>query len=329
MSREKTTTEYGYWPACERVMAEHVENELYDKFLPVFSEIVKKEKLGTNVLSQFRNIYIPLAAWLANKQKQKPLIIGINGAQGSGKSTLSVIIKSVLAEAFNKSVLHLSIDDLYLSRKKRREKANNIHPLFNVRGVPGTHDTDLAIKILSELMKAEADINIKIPKFNKEDDDLAPEDEWLPVSEPVDIILFEGWCVDAKPQQDHELDIPINELEENEDSDALWRKHVNFQLGNAYQKIFKNIDFLIMLKVPDMESVFEWRSLQEDKLAALCKEKNKSTSHLMSSSEISRFIRFYERITRACLSEMPARADVLLELNKDHEIHNIAIKDSS
>ena len=327
MKEQNKNQDYCVWPLSERSITEHEHTELYKTYLPMFYEIIEKEGLDEDVIPQFTDIYIPLAAWLSKKQSGKPIVIGINGAQGSGKSTISRILESLLSKAFNKTVLHLSIDDLYLSREKREKNANKFHPLLRVRGVPGTHDVELGHKILSGLVHPKSEINIQIPKFNKAQDDLFAKEHWQTINQSVDIILFEGWCVGVTPQHEDELEPPINELEKKEDPHAIWRKHVNQQLSETYQDLFNHIDYLIMLKVPDMESVFKWRNLQEQKLAASY-DKNKTHSHIMSPSEISHFIMHYERITRACLSDMPNRADIVLELNNNHKINNIKIKES-
>jgi len=277
-------------------------------------------------LEQLSELYLPLTAWVANKHTVKSIVIGINGAQGSGKSTLSKILKSLLSAVFNKSVVHLSIDDLYVSRQQREHLAKNIHPLLKVRGVPGTHDVELGKQVISKLVGLSDDTTVHIPRFNKAEDDLYSKEAWHPITESADIILFEGWCVGSCEQHESELIEHVNELEKNEDPDGTWRNHVNRQLAGPYQSLFSHIDYLVMLKVPDMESVFEWRSLQEEKLAMMCKHRDEPEFHLMTPSEISRFIMHYERITRATLNEMPDRADVLLALNKQHQICNIEIK---
>ncbi len=289
-----------------------------DIFSPELDAFIKNEKLNDDFKSSFISVYLPLAKWINNKHTEKPLIIGINGAQGSGKSTLSKLLLRVLKTVFNKSVLHLSIDDLYLSQKKRLHLSNSIHPLLKVRGVPGTHDVELGIKLLNEINKPE-NKKIKLPVFDKSIDDLLPQDDWKLIENKIDIILFEGWCVDAKAQSESELKKPINILEEKEDTDLRWRTYVNLQLSNQYKKLFSYIDYLIMLQVPNMNSVFEWRSLQEKKL----QQRETENSKTMSEEEIKKFIMHFERITRHCLSEMPDRADVLLTLNKAHQVARV------
>ena len=300
-------------------------SELSKKLLPVFNELVEQEKLDESILPQLNNLYLPFVAWLAQKHSSTPIIIGINGAQGAGKSTLSKMLKALLTQGFGKSVVHLSIDDLYLSQSRRKALAQTVHPLFKTRGVPGTHDVELGKSILSALRRGDSTLPIKSPLFDKAQDDLLPESDWLTVDEPADIILFEGWCVGSRAQNQQALNHSVNDLEQREDAHKVWRKYVNAQLEGPYQELFGLIDCLVMLKVPDMESVFEWRNLQEEKLQAHCKKENASTSKLMSEADVKRFIMHFERITRENLREMPDRADVLLELNTHHQVCKVRL----
>ncbi|HEY6815729.1 MAG TPA: P-loop NTPase fold protein, partial [Croceibacterium sp.] len=72
----------------------------------------------------------PLADRIADMWCDKsPLVIGINGAQGSGKSTLCGFLEALLVE-HNLRTVTLSLDDLYLTRAERLELAAHLHPLF-------------------------------------------------------------------------------------------------------------------------------------------------------------------------------------------------------
>ena len=71
----------------------------------------------------------------------------IAGSQGSGKSTLSVLIKKFFLKFYSKNVVILSIDDFYLSSFQRKRLARKFNTdLFETRGVPGTHNLKLLIK---------------------------------------------------------------------------------------------------------------------------------------------------------------------------------------
>ena len=159
--------------------------------------------------------------------------------------------------------------------------------------------------------------------FDKAIDDRLRQEEWRQVTGPFDVVLFDGWCVGALPQMDEALIEPVNSLEREEDSDLTWRRYVNQQLQEDYLQLFAELDYLIMLKVPDMESVVNWRSLQEKKLASL--SGRKSGHQIMDAAELQRFIMHYERLTRAMLDEMPSRADLVLELNVEHQIVGVLV----
>ena len=88
---------------------------------------------------------------------------------------------------------------------------------------------------------------------------------------------------------------------------------MNKQLSDQYKEWFSYIDYLIMLKVPDMESVYEWRELQEKKLIQSRLQHNK---YAMSEQALKKFIMYFERITCQCLGEMPARQMCYLILIK-------------
>lgn len=296
---------------------------MLDKLSEEFTRIIEQEGLDGLAIAQLDKVYLPLARWIAEKHQNKPCVIGINGAQGSGKSTLSIIIRSLLQHGFGKSSVILSIDDLYLPSNKRQELARNVHGLFAVRGVPGTHDVDLGINMLSQLKSGNKQGELLLPVFDKSQDDLLPVSCWHPVNGEVDFILFEGWCVGALPQDDLELENNINELEKYEDSEGTWRRYVNEQLKGPYSRLFSYIDYLIMLQVPDMGSVFEWRKLQERKLEDYCRKTGRDISRIMSEQQVEKFIMYYERITRHILEEMPTRADALLKLDKQHQVKDL------
>ncbi|MCK4743874.1 MAG: kinase [Sulfuriflexus sp.] len=302
----------------DKIIDEDDLQTLTEKCLPEFNQILKQQMIDDDLQLQLKNIYLPLAAWMASKHSDMPLVFGINGAQGSGKSTLSKILQMLLTKCFSKSVIVVSIDDFYLSQLARQELASKVHPLFKTRGVPGTHDVAQAEKTISSLVSGQ--LPIKIPEFDKAIDDLLAEENWNIIDKPVEIILFEGWCVGAEAQSQDDINTAVNELESQEDPQCIWRNYVNAQLQNDYQRLFEKIDYLLMLKVPDMASVLEWRGLQETKLSEQCAERNESTAQVMTKQQINHFIMHYERLTRAMLEEMPKRADIVMELNEQHQI---------
>ena len=278
--------------------------------------MIKTESLPTAFAAMAMDFYLPLADKVASwtKFSKGPLVVGINGAQGTGKSTLSKVLALALKHHHHCRSAILSIDDLYLTKSERRQLAKMVHPLLATRGVPGTHDVAMGRHLLDQLKNKQA---VSLPVFDKAIDDRAPVDQWVSHPQAVDVILFEGWCVGAVAQHESALARPVNHLEKDEDIDALWRKYANDQLNVAYAGLFERIDRLVMLKAPDFECVQEWRSTQEDKLR-LITDPTRSNHALMSQEQLERFIMHYERITRWMLEEMPERSDCVIELNTEH-----------
>lgn len=285
----------------------------------VLESAIEAEGLPPGFRDTIERFYQPLAGHLidvcaAHREKHhQPLVVGVNGGQGSGKSTLALFLKLLLENAHGLKTVILSLDDLYLTRAERAELAQTIHSLLATRGVPGTHDVGLGMRLLDQMASAET---VHIPRFDKAQDDRALEADGAAVAEPVDVILFEGWCIGTTAQAPAALDTPVNALEKDEDPDATWRRYVNTQLAGPYAELFARLDHLIMLKVPGFEHVETFRTLQEAKL----REKAIAGGGLMDTAAIKRFIMHYERLTRHMLSEMPARADVVFELNSSQAI---------
>jgi D-glycerate 3-kinase len=236
-------------------------------------------------------------------------VLGLCGAQGSGKSTLA----AALAERFERAAI-LSIDDLYRTKAERTEMARAIHPLFATRGAPGTHDVALGLATLDALDRGE---RAALPRFDKSRDDRAPASQWGHAPADTRLLIFEGWCVGARPQAEAALAAPINALEREEDAHGLWRRAANAALAGDYQRLFARIDRLILLAAPGFEVVRGWRIEQEQALRA---QAAPDAPGLMSDAEVARFIQHYERITRHILIEMPARADFVARLAADRSL---------
>jgi D-glycerate 3-kinase len=239
------------------------------------------------------------------------LVVGLCGPQGSGKSTLASTLQ-VLLQHHGITTAVLSLDDLYLPHAERVALAQQVHPLLRTRGVPGTHDVALGVRLVEALgQKGE----IQLPVFDKASDERRPRAQWSRIAGPVRVVIFEGWCVGAVPQTDAALDIDANDLERDSDPDGRWRRYVNHALANDYQALFGRIDLLVLLEPPDFDVVYEWRAEQERELRKHIAASGGNASAVMTDAELRRFIAHYERLTKHILAEMPARADVLIELD--------------
>lgn len=249
----------------------------------------------------------PLATRAARLRQElrRTAIVGLCGAQGSGKSTIAEATCRLLAER-RLSAMTWSLDDAYLTHQARRRLAAEVHPLLATRGPPGTHDVGLAGAVLDQLGVAGV---VGLPRFDKATDSRVPRAEWRKMSTPVDVVIFEGWCVGAAPQGEAALARPVNDLERDEDAKGVWRGYVNEQLAGPYQDLFARLDDLTLLAAPGFEVVAGWRAEQEAKLRA-------RAGGGMSDAEIARFVAHYERLTRWILAEMPARAGWTVRLDE-------------
>jgi D-glycerate 3-kinase len=299
-------------------------NDCFNKVEKDYLNFLNKEKIYkksiTTHIKNLKKVYIPIAFWIEKKykRKKKTLLLGLSASQGSGKTTLAAILSIILKIFFKRKVCVISIDDFYKTLKDRKKMAKNKHPLFETRGVPGTHDIDL-LKNFFISTKRENFKSMRLPKFNKSKDDRFKKKYWYIIKKKPEIVLLEGWCVGAKAENFSSLKKPINNLERYEDKFLIWRKFVNKKLKKEYKKVFSMIDYYIFMKVPNFKMVFKWRLLQEKKLKKKSRYKNK----IMSYNNIKRFIMFYQRITLQMVEDLSKSASIVLFLKKNQEIKKV------
>ena len=176
-------------------------------------------------INQLNKFYLPISKkiydlYLINK---KTKIIGLTGGQGSGKSTISKILKIILKERCGLNTTIFSIDDFYKTLQERKIISKKISRLFLTRGVPGTHDTKLLYETLIRLKKIKFK-KVSIPVFDKSEDDRAQKSKWQKITKKPVIVIFEGWCVGARPQKNKDLILPINSLEKDVDKKKYGEK---------------------------------------------------------------------------------------------------------
>ena len=288
----------------------------YLKFLntqEVMSEPFR-DKLG-----QLNKFYMPISKMIKSEyiKKKKTKVIGLTGGQGTGKSTISNILKIILKEAYNLETVIFSIDDFYKTLLERKRMSKKISDLFLTRGVPGTHDTKMLFRCIKNL-KIGKFKKMNIPKFDKSTDDRLKKNKWLKVKKKPHIVIFEGWCLGVKAQKNKDLIFPLNKLEKQKDKKKVWRQKVNLELKKDYKKIFNLIDKLIFLKVPSFQYVYKWRLLQEKKLR-ITGTGNKT----MNNKQIKNFIMYYERLTKHMLKTLSKTADTVISIDKKHRLKSI------
>lgn len=236
-------------------------------------------------------------------------LIAIAGAQGSGKSTLATEAARRLAS------VAVSLDDVYLTKAERADLAVRAHPLFAVRGPPGTHDLDRLRRTIDRLRTAKPDDRTLLPAFDKLADDRRPEADWPIHSGRPRAILVEGWCLGATPQDAAVLEAPVNALERDDDPAGRWRRAINAALASDYARLFSTFEALLFLKAPAFGRVLDWRTEQEASLTG-------APVAPARRYELARFVQHFERITRHMMAGGVA-ADVVIDLAPERAVRRI------
>jgi D-glycerate 3-kinase len=281
---------------------------------PWIGDFLRAERLPASYRELIGRVHVPLAGRIAARARAKGAlyVVGICGTQASGKSTLAASLARLLEEQGLATAV-LSLDDLYMTHAARQQLGARVHPLLATRGVPGTHDIALGMQVVDALAAGRA---VELPSFDKALDDRRPAGQGRIAPAGTRVLLFEGWCVGARPQPEPALREPVNAHEREHDADGRWRRHVNDALAGDYQRLYARLDELWLLQAPGWESVLEWRTGQERKLRERLAAEGVQGTRAMSDAEVARFIANYERLTRHILAEMPARADVVIPVER-------------
>ena len=239
-------------------------------------------------------------------------IIGIAGAQGSGKTTVARALVACLEER-GLSAAASSLDDFYYSKHKRKQLAQEIHPLFEVRGVPGTHDLSLLMDTIKKIKDGQK--NISLPVFDKTTDDLVERKYWRQLSNAPDYFILEGWCLGAIPQKSALLVSAINDLESQKDKNQKWRGMVNQHLEEGYKQLRDALDVLFFIKAPNFDVVHDWR-YQQEVTNYKTSQKNMPAD---TKDQIFKFIQYFERITKHMMNG-GVSADLCIEIDENRTV---------
>jgi len=310
---------------------------LFGHLHPVLEQFCRDEHISGSLEHELWHVYIPLAQWIIRRasrvrqDRRGAYVLGINGAQGSGKTTINHILQLILRSGFHRKVVGFSIDDLYDTYDQRVAKGGEISPILaRIRG-PGTHDLDLAIAILDKLIDGAP---TRIPRFDKSlannQGDRVAESGWLEVSEAQDVVLFEGWNVGEAPFPEDLADERFEKIRDAEGFRA-WQDHYVAALADTeqgYAALFSRLDDLVMIRIHAFAEVYANREKAEAKLRqriARHERDGKPTAGMsaMTKAEVRAFVDHYEPWTRHMLEEMPARADLVLWMGPGHQITRI------
>ncbi|KAG9301164.1 hypothetical protein G9A89_012547 [Geosiphon pyriformis] len=216
-----------------------------------------------------------------NVLSQKPLIVGVSGPQGCGKTTLCNYVAQTLSTQFHLNVITFSMDDFYLTYNAQRSLSleNPDNKLLEYRGLPGTHDIRLGAKVFEDLFRLHSDQNhsAQIPHYNKSlkngRGDRSPKFQWTKIQKPVDIIIFEGWSLGFRSLPIVVLETIYKNAQQNSSSHLPSHKFEHLVAINRYLAKYETdwypfLDTFIHMDPLDINYVYEWRLQQEHTMRA-------------------------------------------------------------
>ncbi|KAI9264417.1 P-loop containing nucleoside triphosphate hydrolase protein [Sporodiniella umbellata] len=223
----------------------------------------------THILQQFSNFRV------SQKERglpDQPMIVGISGCQGSGKTTLCHTLSYLLKqEPYRLNVVNFSLDDVYLNHQDQR-KLSQTYPknkLYQQRGQAGSHDLKIAVQTLDALVQNQS--QVLIPVYDKSlfdgQGDRVPQEHWKRALAPIDIVLFEGWMLGFKPLPETLLESTLRDKKETcpvFDSLSLGDlQTMNTALKQYETEIYPYFNSFIHLSPLNIQQVYQWRLEQE------------------------------------------------------------------
>lgn len=285
-------------------------------FLVVYDEVVQLcQKFGLTrsnaILSMLWQLWLPLAMQLAEARNklERPLIQGILGGQGTGKTTLAEV-SCIILRHLGYATIGVSIDDLYKTYAER-QKLQQQDPRLIWRGPPGTHDVELGIQLLDRIRHCHTPI--LVPRFDKSARNGTGDRTEPEAIDRVDIVLFEGWFVGARPVDESAFENPPPPILTPEDKQ--FARDTNERLKD-YLPLWERLDRLIVLYPVDYRLSKQWRREAEQKMMA-------SGKSGMSDEEIDRFVEYFWRSLHpelfiTPLTKNPDLVDLVIEIDAEH-----------
>jgi D-glycerate 3-kinase len=276
------------------------------------SDLKIDSKIGVSLIATLWDVWIPLAMQLVDTYQGHPLIQGILGGQGTGKTTMTKFLKLIF-EHLGFVCVNLSLDDLYKTYKER-EEIKKLDPQIQWRGVPSTHNVQLGIDTLNQLCSdlPMGSTSWEIPRFDKSVNSGAGDrtDPEKIFTKPQ-IILFEGWFVGVRPVDPDLIQKQVAE------SDRQFVLKMNAKLQD-YLPLWQKLDGLWLLLPQDYRYSIKWRQEAEHKLTTG-----------MSDREIEQFVHYFWRSLPPEIFITPLRSsrfvDLVIEINSDHEVTALTI----
>lgn len=193
--------------------------------------------------------YLPVARWcrsILDESPKRPVVVGVSGPQGAGKSTLADAVVRALGACGVRGIA-ISIDDFYLTFDQQQALAARFpgNRALGQRGYPGTHDVALGCAVLDDLAAGRTTL---VPTYDKSAHqglgDRAPASSFRCVEGRLDVVILEGWMLGFAPV---DPDMLAPEL-----------RAPNEMLA-AYARWHERLDALVRLDARSLDDVVRWR----------------------------------------------------------------------
>ncbi|MEH2350226.1 MAG: glycerate kinase [Nostoc sp.] len=293
-------------------------SQLLKSVLPAFSQFCQTtlQIEPKEMLQVLWDLWLPLGIKLASQRQQLecPLIQGILGGQGTGKTTMSKVLSLILNQLGYRT-LSLSLDDLYKTYSDRLVLTQQ-DPRLIWRGPPGTHDVDLGLDVLDQIRQSQSPV--MVPRFDKSTYKGAGDRTTPEMVTDVDIVLFEGWFVGVRPINADIFDTAPPPIVTDED--RAFARDINHRLHD-YLPLWERLDSLILLYPTDYRCSLGWRKQAEQQMIAAGKSG-------MSNSEIEKFVNYFWRSLHPELFIKPlvkntTVVDLVIEINSDRSFGEV------
>lgn len=293
-------------------------SHLLKSVFPAFSQfcLTNLQIEPQKMLQVLWDLWLPLGIKLASQRQQlgRPLIQGILGGQGTGKTTMSNVLKLILNQLGYRT-LSLSLDDLYKTYSDRLVLTQQ-DPRLIWRGPPGTHDVDLGLNVLDQIRQLQSPV--MVPRFDKSAYGGAGDRTIPETVTNIDIVLFEGWFVGVRPIDPNVFDTAPPPI--ITDEDRAFARDINLRLHD-YLPLWERLDSLIVLYPTDYRYSLEWRKQAEQQMIAAGKSG-------MTDAEIEKFVNYFWRSLHPELFIKPLvkdaiGVDLVIEIHADHSFGEV------
>jgi D-glycerate 3-kinase len=238
-------------------------------------------------------------------------ILGIQGPQGCGKSTLAAALVEQWGRAGVRATA-VSVDDFYLTHAEQEALASRHagNPYLRYRGYPGTHDVALGRRTIDAIASLGEPQSGAVPVYDKSAHrgrgDRASESAWRRVAGPIDVLVLEGWMLGFTPV-DSRADALTVDL-------ALRAPN---QYLEAYRVWHERLDAFVHMHVDSLDTIVRWRM---DSERARRERGEPALSDDDARDYIDRFLPAYRLWVPQLRAHPPCSEFTTIELAEDRQL---------